>query len=387
MAAALKPELTLSSKERREYSIAAAITALAQPKVDRSSGLHFDIDAQIRKDWPERATHGDLSLMVPYGAVPAKRAGLYTGSASVGGDLVFTEDFPWIDYLRVQSVVLQAGATFLPGLKGNIGIPYVASVETIYAVAENAGSDTTQSDITFGQIPLTPNELQGVTAYSRQLLAQSALIPGNRIDRLVYKSIARQHAVSIDAGAIGGSGSSNNPTGVATQLAGAQLIAFGTNGAIPTWANLVAIEAAVANANAAYPEWNGAGGEDDTFPTSAWVISPTMRQELRLVDRGGATTTGRFLLESDRMFSTYPVIVSNTVPQALTKGSASGTCQAIIFGVWEDLIIGLWGPGFEIVVDPYTLKKQGMIELASYELYGVAVKHIGSFAGSLDALT
>jgi hypothetical protein len=42
-------------------------------------------------------------------------------------------------------------------------------------------------------------------------------------------------------------------------------------------------------------------------------------------------------------------------------------------------VISLWGNGFELIVDPYRLKKQGMIELTTFTLTDVTVKYPQAF--------
>ena len=41
-----------------------------------------------------------------------------------------------------------------------------------------------------------------------------------------------------------------------------------------------------------------------------------------------------------------------------------GTEHGIVFGNWRDLLIGMWG-ALETIVDPYALKKRGMIQVAT----------------------
>jgi hypothetical protein len=81
----------------------------------------------------------------------------------------------------------------------------------------------------------------------------------------------------------------------------------------------------------------------------------------------------------------YPAWASAQVPNNLTKGTSSGICLAILFGAYSQAVIGDWGM-MEIIVDPYRLKKQGMIELTSFAMYGVAVKYAAAFAAMKDAL-
>jgi hypothetical protein len=47
-------------------------------------------------------------------------------------------------------------------------------------------------------------------------------------------------------------------------------------------------------------------------------------------------------------------------------------------------MIGEWGV-IEIIVDPYRLKKQGVIEVTSFVMVDVAVRHPVAFAAIQDA--
>ena len=118
--------------------------------------------------------------------------------------------------------------------------------------------------------------------------------------------------------------------------------------------------------------------------TGAYLVTPEIRNTLRTKDRT-AGTTGWFILADNNTINGYPVLATNQLPKTLTKGTSSGVCHAIAFGYWSELLIGLWG-GFEIIVDPFRLKKQGMIELPTHQLVDTSVRHVQAFAVSLDAL-
>jgi hypothetical protein len=69
---------------------------------------------------------------------------------------------------------------------------------------------------------------------------------------------------------------------------------------------------------------------------------------------------------------------SNQVPKTGVRGSTSNN-HALILGVWTTMVIGMWGSGFELVVDPFTLKKQGMIELTSFAMTDIVLKYPQAF--------
>ena len=58
--------------------------------------------------------------------------------------------------------------------------------------------------------------------------------------------------------------------------------------------------------------------------------------------------------------------------------------DVVIYGNFNDLILADWA-GIDVVVDPYTLKKQGMIEITVTLWCDVGVRHAVSFAVSTDS--
>ena len=80
----------------------------------------------------------------------------------------------------------------------------------------------------------------------------------------------------------------------------------------------------------------------------------------------------------DDTLAGYMARSSNQVPKTGVRGSTSNN-HAVILGVWSSLVIGMWGSGFELVVDPFTLKKQGMIELTTFALTDVVLKYPQAF--------
>ncbi len=76
--------------------------------------------------------------------------------------------------------------------------------------------------------------------------------------------------------------------------------------------------------------------------------------------------------------------VSNNVPSDLTKGSGS-SLSAIIYGNFNDLLIGMWG-SLEILVDPYTDIAKGTVGIRALQSIDIAVRHAESFAAMKDAI-
>jgi hypothetical protein len=103
---------------------------------------------------------------------------------------------------------------------------------------------------------------------------------------------------------------------------------------------------------------------------------------------GGTTVnvTGDPIWTDEDTIDGYEARSSNQVPKGLTIGT-SHAAHALIVGVFNTLINGLWGSGFELVVDPYRLKKQGLIELTTFILTDWANRYPVAFAAAVDVLT
>lgn len=350
----VKPE---SAKEEREYSLVAGIRGLVDGKRE---GLAFELSDEIAKKMG-RDTAG---FYVPARMkVPSTRT-LHVATNSVGGHLRFTEAGDFIDLLRNRIFVLQAGAQFMPGLQGNIAMPRQITAGTKYWLSELG--TVTNADMTYDQVTLSPKTLMCSTAYSRQLLAQAV----ESVEALVRNDFLRVHAIAIDAGAIQGVGSSGEPTGV-LNVSGIGSVTIGTNGGAITWAKVVELEEAIALDNA-------------DVATMSHFTTPGIAADTKTIAKFTSNNMPILDIGMDRPLNGYGLYVTNQVPSNLTKGTSTTICHALILGNWADLVIGQWGPGFEVVVDPYALKKTGSIEVTSFQLVDVAVRHAESFAAIKD---
>jgi HK97 family phage major capsid protein len=291
---------------------------------------------------------------------------LLVGTNTAGGHLVATELLAssFIDLLVNQLSVMRMGATMLTGLQGNIAIPRATSGSVGYWVAENGAP--TESQQAFDQVALTPKTVGAFVDYSRRMLLQ----PSISVEAFVRMDIARTIALMIDMGALNGSGASNQPRGIMNTV-GIGSVAGGTNGALPTFGNVVDLETAVAVANAA--------GNSLGYLTNARVRGRLKQTQMFSGTNGAPVWAGNEL-------NGYAATVSNQVPSNLTKGSASGVCSALLFGNWADLIIGMWG-GLDIMLDPYTGAAAGTRRVVALQDVDVNVRYPQSFAMMADVLT
>ena len=149
-------------------------------------------------------------------------------------------------------------------------------------------------------------------------------------------------------------------------------VAGGTNGLAPTWANVIALTAAVEQADA-----TGAG-----FLTN-YKATAKMRTTVKV-----ASTDSVMIMEGRDSLAGYPLVATSLVPSTLTKGTASGVCSALIFGNFGDLLVGYWSE-LDILVNPYesTAYSKGNVQIRGFITMDVKLRHVASFAAIKDLLT
>jgi hypothetical protein len=82
----------------------------------------------------------------------------------------------------------------------------------------------------------------------------------------------------------------------------------------------------------------------------------------------------------------HRALASNQVSSLMNGSTATGGSEhGIVFGNHGDAIIGAFGPGVEVVLDPYRLKKQGMIEATSFGMVDIIFRHDHSFCKATGA--
>lgn len=352
----------MDKRDIAKYSIMRAIRALTDPSARSEAGFEIECSKAVEKQLGRHSR----GLFIPAEVLLNKRD-MTVGSASAGGNTVATNVLAgsFIDILRNRSEVLNMGATTLTGLVGNVAIPRKTGSSNAYWVSE--GGSATESALAFDQVTMSPKSITGYVDISRKLMLQSSL----DIEGLVRADLATQLATAIDLAAINGSGTNPEPRGI-LNTNGIGSVVGGTNGAAPTWDHIVDLESAVAIANADI----GSLG----FMTNAKVRGKLLKTEK-------STATGQYVwADGANPLRGYRAAVSNQVPSNLTKGTASEVCSAIIFGNFADLLIGLWG-GLDMMVDPYTLGKEGATRVIAFQDIDIAIRHPESFAVMKDVLT
>ena len=354
-------DLGMSQEETRSFSLVRLLNAMGNPedmRAQKAAGYEFEVCRAAADKHTHREVKG---LMVPFDVL---KRDLVVGTPTAGGNTVATNllSGSMIDLLRNKMVLPGMGMQMLSGLVGNIAIPKVTGGATAFWVSES-GSPTA-SDQAFAQVAMSPKTLAAQTNISRKLLLQSSI----DVEGFVQNDLARVLAQEIQRVAINGTGTNPQPRGI-LNTAGIGSVAGGTNGAVPTWANIVALETEVAQDNA----------DEGTL---GYLTNTRVRGRLKTVSK--VSGQNGFIWEGG--VNGYQAEVTNAVPSNLVKGSSGAVCSAIIFGNFSDLIMGMWG-GLELMVNPYTNASQGGVIVHAFQDVDLAVRNAESFAAMLDALT
>jgi len=278
--------------------------------------------AEMRKSGV--TAEGDITLPLEY-----RTSITAAGSATEGIEVVAEDKFNILAPLRNALVTVKAGATFLTGLVGDLSIPTYAGTTAawkgeIVTAVDGAGA--------FGEVNLKPRKITAFIDVSKQFLAQDS----SSAEAMLKTDIVNAVAAALE-GAIFGTA---DGSGVPCQ--GFFNVAPTTSTGAVTWKKVIALETAVDTGNA-------------LMDNLKYITNATGRGYLKGAVKG---TSGIMLLEGTEL-NGYPILATNHIPNNLQ----SGTNEAgIIFGNWNDLIIGQWG-GIDVLVDPYTQAALGMVRI------------------------
>jgi HK97 family phage major capsid protein/HK97 family phage prohead protease len=339
----------LAPKEVRKFSLLKAVRAHANP-TDRAAqhAAAFELEASAAAS--EAYGREAQGIMIPDEVL---RSWSVRDLNTSDDSAVIADDFrggSFIDVLRNQSSVMQAGATMLTGLQGNVKIPKKTAASSAAWISTEGGASA-ESEPTLGQVTMAPKTLGAHTDITRLMMMQSSL----DIEALVRNDLTAAIALAIDLGALAGSGTSGQPTGIKNTSGINAPTSFAA--ANPTFAEVVAMETAVAEDNA-------------LTGNLAYILPAGMHGALKTTAKDSGS--GQFVVGPDGQMNGYNTIVSN-----------QATAGDLYFGNFSDLLIGMYG-GLDIVVDPYTSSTSGTVRIVALQTCDVAVRHAVSFAFNND---
>lgn len=242
-----------------------------------------------------------------------------TISVATADGVVETEVENILAPLRDNNVLVSAGAKFLTNLKGNVKLPVMGASNCTWedetASAKDAGTTITAKE-------LSPKRLCCYIDVSKQFLIQDSASANATLQQDIVNAISEKLQKTI-LGA--GAGSAKQPAGI-------------FNGATPTtattFADICKIEGAVDDANV--------GGN------RAYIVSNKAKAGLRNMAKSTK--------------STELVMQNGEIDGTKVYATSSIADKYIAYGDFSNLVIGQWG-GIDLVVDQYTVAKEGCVRL------------------------
>jgi HK97 family phage major capsid protein len=339
-ATVVSPELGLSAKEVRRYSIANAIRCQIP-----NSGIDGGFERECSQEVARKLGKSARGLFVPYDVQIARRdlqiAGAGTGSNMVATNLM-AGDF--ITALRANMALPKLGVKVLSGLSGDIAIPKGAAVTATWGTETEAAAEVTP---VLSQVTGTPKTVKATTNISRKLLIQSSV----DIEAFVQNELAIALAVAIDKAAFNGAGTAE-PVGLLTGPISTDVaVTAGT----PTYAEMCNLVATVTGKNVNLDMIKFAV-TNEVF----WKLAAT------------ATSTNGPLFVAD--------ILTGKIMGRDAIVSENVTANYGFVGDWSQMILAMWGNGLDLFVDPYSGSQYGLVSVRAFMDADILVAQADAFA-------
>jgi HK97 family phage major capsid protein len=288
-----------------------------------------------------------------------------TGAGAVG--ILVEAEF--IELLRNRMVTDELGVTIKHNLKGKYAIPRQNAASTLYYIGE--GSTATGTYPTFDQVNFAPITAACQVNVSRKSLFEMSIDAETAVESDMLKVLA----IGLDTAVLAGNGSGANPTGILYDSNATVLTLSGDtgNGADMTFQDALNFENLLTQSNA-------------DRGSIAFVTTPAVRSKLKQTPKiNSGQVYPEFVWSPDNTVNGYKALVTNEMPNGLTKGSGTNL-NSIIFGNFEDAVLALWG-GIDIVVNPYINVSSGAIQYNLFQEMATQRMHSNSFVISTAVAT
>ena len=147
-------EIGMTQKEVREFSLVRAINALANPtdrRAQEAAAFEFECSNEAARQQGKTAQ----GIMMPSDML---RSWVKRDLNTSDDAALIAQDYrggDFIDVLRNKSSVMQAGATMLRGLQGNVVIPKKTAASSAAWIATEGGNSA-ESEFTVGSVTIVP---------------------------------------------------------------------------------------------------------------------------------------------------------------------------------------------------------------------------------------
>ena len=358
---ALANQRVLSPKEKEELRAFSISKFLREAQHDSLTGLEAEMAKEGEAEFKRTGINpGANSVFLP----SFLRSYDYTNASesAYGQAWIEQTQLSYDGKLRGAMLGEKLGVKYLNGLQGNVGI-VTGGADASWVAEEGAASAAKPA---YAKASLTPKRLQVLQGITYDLLHQST----KDVDRLIMDDMVKAHAAALDAAIFAGSGSSGQPTGV-LNTSGINTIYTNdaSHAAAVTFAKLVQMETEVGEDNGLLDE------------TLAYVVNAKIQGKLKTIPQIEGYP---YYLMNDGKVNGYPCFMTNAIPTATFSGTSN--CSSALFGPWSQVLVGGWG-GLQFILDPFTAKNKGVLEITAIAYHDVLVRHAAAFCALLGITT
>lgn len=326
-------------KDCHKLSVGRAILAAAQGRYRQGAEAEFEAWGCVDQN-PQRIV---IPITHLFAAAMHGQRDLSTAAAGDGAYLTAT-GVPGLALPLVGSGVAQAGANIISNVVPDQAIPKISVKPTFEWQSSPTDALTTDTAMTLSQTSATLKRGGIDLKVSRQLTLQA-----KDFDRTIERLIIQLANDAIDLAALNGSGSNGEPQGLLQ------------NGSV------TAVSGASMNVSGLSQMEEGAVANDASDDNLTWFASTDTRRILRqreLTAGGGSIWPGKDLLG-------HRAIVTSKMPSA-----------SLLVGDFTNLSVLLFGPGVEVLVNPFANFQSGQITFQVSVAVDIAVNYPGSFRKS-----
>ena len=259
--------------------------------------------------------------------------------ATEGEDVVATDIFDILEPLRAKNVLVNAGASFLTNLVGDVQVPIMTGANVFWE-----GETTTAQDGagTFDNVKLQPKRLTAYIDISKQFLVQDSKSAEAKIRQDLINAINSK----LESTILGSeNGTVTQPKGLFYTAAESPLKT------IATFQDVCDLEASVEDAN--------------VINECVYVMSNKAKAKFRNMTKSAKTT--QLVMEAGQIDGT-PVYNTSNV------GATN-----VAYGDFSQLAIGQWG-AIDLTVDPYTKAADGKVRLVINAFFDAKLLRPGAIA-------
>ncbi len=341
-----------------------------RPKRTDERGLPIDEFSFVRF-FEAKTDHKKFTGFEGEAISESQKKSLSWASGSSGGYWVGAEFLPeqFIEYYYAAQICRQAGIRVLPCTGAPVNIPKNSGSVTTYWTTQNA--TITASDVTPGQLQLTPKFLTARSQFSRFLFKTS----GGSAEDIIRSDMATAMAEEIDAAVLEGSGSSSEPTGM-VNTSSINTVTAG-NEAL-TMDDLRDMEYELQYDNV-------------KFKKPAWLMHPRTWhgiQEFKINSEANHFMFNPFQQDAARKFLLgYPVYVTTSISIDVTT-TESATQANLMLADMDDIILAEWsGIAVDATDTGGNAWTQNAIEVRAVTAVDVGVRNANSICLINDTTT